>query len=104
MSQNLPLPRALEILGISREQWEREVGRGKAMASKLVQGLYKTRLMELSNIWGQSAASDQNPLKVSRLSLLNAAKGKCDRALDEAAQTADTDGAEAVPLDQLFTL
>ena len=74
------------------------------MASKLLHGLYKTRLMELSNIWGQSAASDQNPLKVSRLSLLNAAKGKCDRTLAEAAETADADMAEAVPLDQLFTL
>ena len=90
----MPLSRALEVLGIAKEQWERELGVGNAQAERLVTTKWKARQLELNSIWGQTLESDQNPLKVNRISLLNAAKGQCDRALASRAKRSSEEDVE----------
>ena len=94
LPQSLPLSRALEVLGIAKEQWERELGVGNAQAERLVTTKWKARQLELNSIYGQTLESDQNPLKVNRISLLNAAKGQCDRALASRAKRSSEEDVE----------
>ena len=79
----MKLERALQVYGITAEQWRQKLAMGFETAERFLTDKYRGAQRELAHTFGTDGASDENPLKVERQKLLHQSKERMQRELHQ---------------------